>query len=342
MTQGHTVTGSPHRHGLTPEVQLTDGSHHPKMQARNVVDRRSFLLSSFTLLAGVGSGTPARVRAAGQNAAERLQRDVCGLDSVSPVDPARAARRASMLLMDAETLLPLVPTLSVPLHRSAASAALTAAKCQRWMGGPFGGHLGAAESHATAAHDGPLLGEALLIRARHCGEEAHSLDMPSSLCSRYLTRAIEVAGGGREAAGLRATCRFQLAWEYATEGSETTAMKHLAMASAEWGVTGSQASRLRGDVLRLLPGQAADAESELCSGLGSHCPPVRSAGILIALARLHLADGDVDEAAGDLEEAWLANRSAGVRQRWVMDVRRLMPDTLAVRELDAVMYDGQA
>jgi hypothetical protein len=306
------------------------------------MDRRSFLLSSFAVVAGVGSGAPGLMRAAGQNAAERLQRDVLALDHLAPVDPTRAARRGSVLLMDAEVLLPLVPSLSLPIHRAAASAALTAAKCQRWKGDSFGGLLGAAESHATAAHDGPLLGETLLLRARHCGEEAHSLDLSSSLCSKYLTRAIEVAGAGREAAGLRATCRFQLAWEYAVEGSTNVAMTHLSAASAEWGVSGPKAARLRGDVLRLIPGNVVDAERELCSGLVPGCPPVQSAGILIALARLHLADGDVDSAASDLEEAFLANRAAGVRQTWVMAARRGMPDCLAVRELDDVMHEGNA
>jgi len=306
------------------------------------VDRRTFLLSSAALLAAVGTGSPARMRAGAENAATRLQRDVMALDSTTLTDPAQTARRASVLLMDAEVLLPLVPNLSLPIHRSAARAALTGAKCNRWVGAPFGGLLGAAESHANAAHDGPLLGEALLVRARHTGEEAHSLDMASSLCSRYLTRAIEVCGGAREAAGLRASCRFGLAWEYAADGSETTAMRHLAMGAAEWGVTGGEAAATRGDVLRLLPGHAADAEASLYSALDSDCPPVRSAATLIALARLHLADGDVDEAASDLEEAYLANRSAGVRQWRVMGVRRLLPDTLAVRQLDAVMYEGTA
>src|SRR5580704_16472894 len=175
------------------------------------------------------------MRAGAENAATRLQRDVMALDSTTLTDPARTARRASVLLMDAEVLLPLVPTMSLPIHRSAARAALTGAKCNRWVGAPFGDMLGAAESHATAAHDGPLLGEALLIRARHCGEQAHKFDLASPLCSRYLTRALEVCGGGREAAPVRAWCRFGLAWEYAAEGSEITAMKHLSMGAAEWG-----------------------------------------------------------------------------------------------------------
>jgi hypothetical protein len=154
-------------------------------------------------------------------------------------------------------------------------------------------------------------------------------------------RAIEVAGGGREAAGLRASCRFSLAWEFAAGGSEGVALKQLAMASAEWGGQGNEAWR-RGDVLRLVAGHTADAEASLYSGLGSDRASLRSAASLIALARLHLADGDVDEAASDLSEAFLANRSAGARQKWVMAARKLMPDCLAVRELDAVMCSGMA
>jgi hypothetical protein len=236
--------------------------------------------------------------------------------------------------------LPLAPSLSLPIHRSAARAALVAAICNRFVGAPFGGVLGVAESHANAAHDGPLLGEALLIRARHCGEEAHSFDVPSPLCSRYLTRAMEVCGGGREAAAVRAWCRFGLAWEYAAEGSEITAMRHLAMGAAEWGMSTREAASSTGDVLRMLPGHSADAEASLCSALGAGFPPVRSGATLVALARIHLADGDVDEAAGDLEEAFLANRSAGARQWRVMAARRSLPDCLATRELDAVMYEA--
>jgi hypothetical protein len=307
------------------------------------VDRRSFLLGSAALVAALTTGSPARMRAAGQSAAERLQRDVGALnDGTTLTDPARTARKASALLMDAEVLLPLVPNLSLPLHRSAARAALVAANCARFVGKPFNGLLGEAESHANAAHDGPLLGEALLIRARHCGEKAHEYDKPSDLCSRYLTRALEVSGGGREAAAVRAWCRFGLAWEYAAEGSEITAMRHLAAGAAEWGLSPREVAANRGDALRLLPGHSADAEASLCSALGAGFPPVRAGSALVALARVHLADGDVDTAAGDLEEAFLTNRSAGVRQWRVMGARRLLPDCLAVRELDAVMYEGEA
>jgi hypothetical protein len=315
----------------------------PSVFTGYVVDRRSFLLSSAALLAAIGTGSPARMRGMAENAATRLQRDVTALDDGTTLTaPAVTARRASALLMDAEVLLPLAPNMSLPVHRSAARAALVAANCNRFVGKPFGTLLGAAESHADAAHDGPLLGEALLIRARHCGEKAHEYDKPSDLCSRYLTRAIEVSGGGREAATVRAWCRFGLAWEYAAEGSEITAMRHLAAGAAEWGLSPGEVAANRGDVLRLLPGHTADAEASLCAALGAHFPPVRSGSALVALARLHLADGDVDAAAGDLEEAFLTNRAAGVRQWRVMGARRLLPDCLAVRELDAVMYEAEA
>jgi hypothetical protein len=306
------------------------------------VDRRSFILGSAALMAALTTGSPARMRGMAENAAGRLQRDVTALDSTTRTDPARTARRASALLMDAEVLLPLAPNLSLSIHRAAARAALTGAKCNRWVGAPFGSLLGAAESHATAAHDGPMLGEALLIRARHCGEAAHKFDMPSPVCSRYLTRALEVCGGGREAASVRAWARFGLAWECAAEGSEITAMRHVEMGAAEWGVSAGEVESSRGDVLRLLSDRAADAEASLYSALRTGCPPTQLGNTLVALARVHLADHDVAEAAGDLEEAFLANRTAGVRQWRVMAVRKLLPDCLATQALDAVMYEGNA
>jgi hypothetical protein len=282
------------------------------------------------------------MRAGAENAATRLQRDVTALDSTTLTDPARTARRAPELLMDAEVLLPLVPNLSLPIHRAAARAALVAANCNRWVGAPFGELLGAAESHALSANDGPLLGEAFLIRARHCGEKAHEFDVASDLCARYLTHALEACGGGREAAKVRAWCQFGLAWEYAAGGAETVAMKHLAMGSTERGMSAGEVAASRGDVLRLLSGHSIDAEDSLYSALQAGFPPVRTGSAMVALARLHLADGDVDTAAHDLEEGFLVNRSAGLRQWRVMAVRKLMPDCLAVRELDAVMYEGTA
>jgi hypothetical protein len=314
----------------------------PSEFAGYVVDRRSFIMGSAALVAALATGSPARMRGMAENAAGRLQRDVAALDSTILTDPVRTARRASGLLMDAEVLLPLVPSLSLPIHRSAARAGLVAASCSRNIGAPFGALLGAAELHAKTAHDGPLLGEALLIRARHCGEAAHKFDVPSPPSARYLTRALEVCGGGREAAAVRATARLGLAWEYAAEGSETTAMRHIQMGAAEWGLSTGELSCSRGDVLRMLPGHAADAETSLYAALGANCPPVRTGAAFVALARIHLADGDVATAAEDLEEAYLANRTAGVRPWRVMAVRKLLPDCLATRELDVVMCEGGA
>jgi hypothetical protein len=302
------------------------------------MDRRTFLRSALV----VAIGSPAGMRAAGDEAAERLLRDVRALDDLHVVDPLRAARRASVLFLDAEMLLPMLPQRSLPLHRAAASAALTATTCNRWLGRPFGRSLGAAEAHADEARDGPLKAEALWVRARQLGEEAHTHDRPSPACSRYLVRALEAAGGSREAAHVRAVCRFQLAWEFAAEGAATTAQRHLQLAAAEWGLGPSEVHLLRGDVLRLLPGHHVDAEVELNQSLGEDCPPVRAAAVLTSLARVHVLDGDVDEAASELEEAFLRNRQAGVRQWRVMGVRRTLPDTQATRDLDAVMWDGEA
>jgi hypothetical protein len=307
-----------------------------------VVDRRSFILGSAALVAALTTGSPARMRAGAENAATRLQRDVAALDSTILTDPARTARKASVLLMDAETLLPLIPSLSLPIHRSAARAGLIAASCSRNIGAPFGELLGSAELHAKTAHDGPLMGEALLIRARQCGETAHKFDVRSTPSARYLTRALEICGGGREAAPVRATARLGLAWEYAAEGSEITAMRHIQMGAAEWGLSAGELACSRGDVLRMLPGHAADAETSLYAALGADCPPVRTGAAFVALARIHLADRDVATAAEDLEEAFLANRTAGVRPWRVMAVRKLLPDCLATRELDAVMHEGSA
>jgi hypothetical protein len=306
------------------------------------VDRRSFILGSAALVAALTTGSPVRMRGMAENAANRLQRDVAALDDWFLADPVRTAGRASGLLMDAEVLLPLAPSMSLPIHRAAARAGLVAASCNRWIGGPFGELLGAAELHATTAHDGPLLGEALLLRARHCGETAHQFDVSSSPCTRYLTRALEVCGGGREAAVVRATARLSLAWECAADGSEVAAMRHVQIGAAEWGLsTGELASR-RGDVFRMFPSHAADAETSLYAALGANCPPVRAGSVFVSLARIHLADGDVATAAEDLEEAWLINRSAELRQCRVMAVRRLLPDCLATRQLDAVMHEGDS
>jgi hypothetical protein len=60
---------------------------------------------------------------------------------------------------------------------------------------------------------------------------------------------------------------------------------------------------------------------------------------MVDIARSHAAQGDVDAAAAMLEDAYLLNASAGLVQRQgrVRAVRALLPDSVAVHQLDAVM-----
>lgn len=62
---------------------------------------------------------------------------------------------------------------------------------------------------------------------------------------------------------MRARARFCGAWEHAAEGATKAALRVLDLAGVEWGVTGGETALRRGDVLRLIPGRAADAERDL-------------------------------------------------------------------------------
>jgi hypothetical protein len=61
---------------------------------------------------------------------------------------------------------------------------------------------------------------------------------------------------------------------------------------------------------------------------------------MVDIARSHAAKGEVDAAAAMLEDAFLRNVAAGLvgqPQGRVRAARALLPDTTAVRQLDAVM-----
>lgn len=305
----------------------------------DAMERRDFLAAALGL-AGV-TLLPADVNA-WPDAAEGLAQEVNVVAKAGDANPNRTVRRAATLLMDAETLLPMVPRQRLLLHRAAGTAAIVLARCQRWTGQPFGRALGLAEAHARDAGDGPIAAEVLHIRARHCGEAEHAFDLSSPICARLLTHAIEVAGTGAEGAAVRASAHFDLAWEHAAAGATTTALQHLDMASGRGEVMGTATER-RGSIPRLIPGHETDAEQEFMDVLGSPCPPVRHANALTNLARMHATAGDIDAAAAALEEAWLVNRSArcGGRQWRVRAIRRGLPDIPAVRQLDGVMHGGE-
>lgn len=234
------------------------------------------------------------------------------------------------------------------LHRTAALTALVAARASRWADTPDTATLiDRAEAHAQDANDGPLRAQALMLRGRQVGEAAYAVDAGSPSRQKLLIQALNVAGSPYI---LRAIIRYELAWQYAALGDSRAALMEVGAADIEHDRAAPDPDVVESaDGGRTLPGGyrgAALRKLRLYDEAITTCthdltgPPQWQTPAMVNIARVHAATGDVDAAAAALEEAFLRNMQAGLAQRQgrVKAVRTLLPDTVAVRQLDAVMY----
>lgn len=260
------------------------------------------------------------------------------------VSPSEALQAACSLIHDAEALCAVAPRtyLRRSLHRTAAVASITAGQTARWAGSEYRPYLARAVGHAQAADDAVLVARTDLHSARAEGSMPHGEDAPSTEVLRLLRKALSTMGASPSAASLRATALYMLAWQYAAQGDERSALTELDSADRELSCSRptldaqSEAASRRASIHRRL-GRYHDAEAHLSDALSG--PPVRTTAVLCDIARMRVGQREVDMAATALEEAWLLNWSAGLagRQHMVLSVRRTLPDSASVRQLDAVM-----
>ena len=236
------------------------------------------------------------------------------------------------------------------LHRTAALTASIAAHASCLADAPRTlSLLDHADQHARDANDGPLQAQALLLRAAHVGEAAYAVDAGSENGRQLLITALSHAGSPHL---LRALIRYELAWEYAALGETKAAHAELVAADVEHGLTTVApdvieidpgtlpvlGSGLRGSVLRRL--NLYDEAIAASTHALSDGPVQWQSFRMLDIARCHAAKGDVDAAAAMLEEVYLLHVQAGLthRQGRVRATRALLPDSTAVRQLDAVMH----
>jgi hypothetical protein len=235
------------------------------------------------------------------------------------------------------------------LHRTAALTASIAAHASCLADDP---HtlwlLDRADQHARDANDGPLQAQALLLRAAHVGEAAYAVDVGTENGRQLLITALRHAGSPHL---LRALIRYELAWEYAALGERKAAHAELVAADVEHGLATAVpdvieidsrtlpvlGAGLRGSVLRRL---SLHDEAIVASTHALSDGPVQWQSFrMLDIARCHAAKGEVDAAAAVLEEAYLLHRQAGLRHRQgrVRAIRASLPDSTALRQLDAVI-----
>ncbi len=320
--------------------------------------RRAFLSTLGVLAAGLVLPPPLMARALNPNQLDDLHAHAQGLARRVHFEPPRTMlREAGEYLHDVETFLPLaLGRTRTSLHRTAALTALVGAQASRWAGdGRTGGLLTRADDHARAAGDGAIRAQGLVLRAKQIGEAAYSVDAGSLPAQKLLTGALALAG---PAPLLRALIRFELAWDFAAVGDCRGAMMELDAAETEYGRAAPApdvveaadgawqercwASGYRGATLRQLGvhEEALAACSEELNGGARLGAPSYQTFALVDVARSRAALGDVDAAAMDLSAAWRLNAQAGLTQRQgrVRAARKLLPSTLAVRQLDELMH----
>jgi hypothetical protein len=227
-----------------------------------------------------------------------------------------------------------------PLNRAASRTALVCARASRWCGIDEYRWITLAETTAGEAGDGPLMALAMLARAAADGMAARSTDCPSPARLTLVTGALRRTGTAPEQASIRASARFELAWEFAANGDQHGALMELNAATFEAQSAGWPKALIDssvGTALRKL-GRLVDAELALSGALDT--PPVRRVWILCDLARTYVASGEPDMAAEALEEAFLLTRAGGIEARLprILAVRSLLPPGRAKRELVEVMH----
>jgi hypothetical protein len=320
------------------------------------LSRRAFLSTLGSLAAGV-TLPPAMAGRISPDTLEQLHEHARSLAQRTRATPPLVILRETRVhLLHLETLLlGAAGWQSTRLHRTAALTALVGARAARLAASRHTASLlDRAEEHAGSAKDGPLRAQVLLYRARHRGESGYALDAGSTEGERLLASALRAAGSSRAQAILRAIIRYELAWELAALGDTRMAMVEVTAADVDhslatdapdvvevadrgWRSPGF-ASAYRGAVLRRagLHHQALETFSDVPAW-----PTLLRTPSMVEAARAHAAVGEVDAAAATLRDAYLLNAGAGLvqRQARVRAARALLPDTAAVRELDAVV-DG--
>ncbi len=234
------------------------------------------------------------------------------------------------------------------LHRTAALSALTAALAAQRAQRPAAGFLTRAQDHAEAAGDGPLTAQALMLQRDVTWSADPHRGVPSKASVHLLGAALHAAGSGRNTASLRAGVRHRLACEWAALGNPHAALAELEAADVEVAVSNASPDHVQDTDLRcgaaaawgggtlIETGRPAAAEAALTEALSSRVNP---AGVLVNIARLRVAAGDVDGAAIALREALLAARAVEDRraESRTRAVAATLPDCAAVRELLAVI-----
>jgi hypothetical protein len=262
----------------------------------------------------------------------------------SRLAPAEMGGRAQRFLTNCHTLIAAPPRATVlrkGYHRGAAAAALVGLAASMQAGDQTSPWATAAEEHARAAGDGPLLAELWLIRSVEDGAAAHAREIGSPAAMRHILAAQSVVGASAFA---RCWAHLALANEWALDGEGHGA--HIDLDCAAYDAdhalpspfaapvedVGAWFSGCRGAVLRKL-GRWADAEAAL--------QLARSRGIVsdvysaVEWARLRLATGDADAAAAHLAAALDTCHALGLTSRvpFIAAAARDLPDAASTRQL---------
>jgi hypothetical protein len=316
------------------------------------MDRRTFLSTSLGLAAA--SVLPADMTGVSAATLHALHARAQALAAQQDHVPATSTwAEAGSHLRDVAVVQSMAPRhWQRSCHRTACLTALVMADTARWMDHPSSDDaLVVAERHASAAADGPLLAQVLLLRASAEGADARAVDAASAPATDLVIAALHAAGTGAPP-WLRAWARYTLAWQFAASNDPRAALMELDAADFELGradraadVIGGDEARTwglsrRGAVLRRL-GRHAEAASTLSGALVG--PPLRQTAVLTDLARLHRDAGDVDAAAAALEDAYLVARRTALSYRvpTIHAIRATLPTTTSVTQLDEVMREGR-
>jgi hypothetical protein len=262
----------------------------------------------------------------------------------SRLPPGEMASRAQRFLTDCHARIAAAPRPTVlrnGYHRTAAAAALVGAAASVRAGDRTSQWATAAEEHARAAGDGPLLAELWLIRSVEDGAAAHAREIGSPAAMRHVLAAQSVAGAS---AFMRCWAHLVLANEWALDGEGHGALIELDCAAhdAEHALpspfaapvedVGAWFSGSRGAVLRKL-GRWAEAEAALQSaGSRGIVSDVYGA---VEWARLRLATGDADAAAAHLTAALDTCHALGLGGQvpFIAAAARDLPHAASTRQL---------
>jgi hypothetical protein len=262
----------------------------------------------------------------------------------SRLPPGEMASRAQRFLTDCDARIAAAPRPTVlrkGYQRAAAAAALVGLAASVRTGDQTGLWATAAEEHARAAGDGPLLAELWLTRSVEDGAAAHAREIGSPVAMRHILAAQSVVG-----ASAFARCWAHLAlaneWALGAEGHGALIDLDCAARDADHALSSPFAapvedvaawvSGTRGAVLRRL-GRSADAEAAL--QLAGSRGIVSDVYLGVEWTRLRLATGDADAAAAHLAAALDTCHALGLAGRvpFIAAAARDLPDAASTRRL---------